>query len=281
MKKFLKAIISIAIVVALVLGVSYLVTKNKDSEFLFTKLEAKQQESSVRTAYSEEGFENLVSYIQANPNKFDDTVNSAVAENGELTLLRKVYASCDTTYDYFTQMLAITFHSNNSAQNSILSNYDKLVKQIQTHKNSLHQATIIIQNASSFNKVDFKVVFDEFLSDYSKSVQIYSTLCNDISQYILKNAFNGFTTNYEFVIYTICAKTNLFACENHNLLEQNKLMQDNVDYYLVARANSAVNAFLQIDDIDDFIKSEDKVQFIQSKENKSPYQELNNLFREV
>lgn len=281
MKKFLKTIISIAIVVALILGVSYFVSKNKSGEAFYAKLETKQTNNSIKKESSEDGFDSLISYIKNNNSKFDDTVTQATAEGGELSLLRKIYASCDQNFEYFTNMLSLATQNNSSEQKAILSSYDKLVEQIKVHQASLNNATKMTQSASSFNKVDFKLAFNTFLDDYSKSVEIYSSLCNDMAKYVYKNVYNNFTTDYNFVLNTICVKMNEFTSKNHNLLSQNKLMHDNLDYYSAAPNYAIVNAFLEIDDIDEFFKSEDKGEFIQSKENKSPYQELNNFFREV
>lgn len=278
MKKFLKTVISIAIVVGLILGVSYFVSKNKGGEALYSKLEVKQTNNSVKKESSEQGLDSLIAYINANQSKFDDTVKETVIDGGTLSLLRTIYASCDQNFEYFKNMLALT---NNSSQNSILASYDKLVEQIKVHQSSLQNAYKMTQSASSFHKVDFKIAFNTFLDDYSKSVEIYASLCNEMAKYVYKNVYNNFTTDYNFVLNTLCAKMNEFTSLNHNLLSQNKLMHDNLDYYSVAPNYAIVNAFLEIDDLDNFLKSEDKGEFIKSKENKSPYQELNNFFREV
>ena len=283
MKKFLKIFITLLVVVALVFGIRFLVNRGKGNDYLYVQLNNRQQNNNVKKDACEENFDELITFVQdsSNQSKIDDTVKTIMAENGEFDLLKKIYANCDTNYDYFSNLLALSQTSNSKAQSKILSCYDSLVKQIEKHQKSLSTVIRLTQNSAVLNKVDFKASFNKFFNDYSKSVELYGDLVEQMSRYVLENAYNGLNTNYTFVINTICAKMDKFASANHNLLTQANTLLLTRDELLSAPNYEFVNDYLAVSDIDDFLKCEDKATFISNKSEKDrgSYQGLNNLFR--
>lgn len=285
MKKFLKIFITLLVVVALVFGIRFLVNKDKGNSYLYVQLTNRQKNNSVKKHASEQNFDELLNFVKDanNEAKIDDSVKTIMEDNGEFALLRNVYENCDVTFDYFSNLLALSQNSNAKFQSKILSCYDSLVKQIGIHKNSLSAVIKLTENSSVLNKADFKASFNTFFDDYSKSVKLYGELVEQLSRYVLENVYDGMNTNYTFVINTICAKMDKFASENHNLLTQANTLLNSRDDLLNNPSYDFVNDYLAVDDVDDFLKCEDKAEFIsgKSESDRGPYQGLNNLFREA
>lgn len=285
MKKFLKVFITLLVVVALVFGIRFLINKDKGNTYLYTQLSNRQKSNSVKKQTSEQNFDELLNFVKDanNQAKIDDSVKNIMEDNGEFALLRNVYENCDVTLDYFSNLLALSQESNSRAQSKILSCYDSLVKQIGVHKKSLSSVMKLTENSSVLNKADFKASFNTFFQDYSKSVKLYGELVEQLSRYVLENVYDGMNTNYTFVINTICAKMDKFASANHNLLTQTNTLLNSRDELLNNPNYDFVNDYLAVSDVDDFLKSEDKAEFISAKNEKDrgSYQGLNNLFREA
>lgn len=284
MKKFLRILITLVVIVGIVFGIRFLVGQNRADDYLYVSLTQKQEKNEIRRTVGENNLSELLAFINDSTYsvKIDDSIKASVSADGKLTCLRRIYFDCDTNYNEFMNYLCLDKNGDKSKQDSLLSLYDQVVKQIKVQQDALTRAYNSTQNPESLNKADFKGAFDKFVNEYKKTVNLYSRLCEELKTYILNGVYNGFNANFRFVVFEISTKMNLFASENDNLLVEAKNLAENKLDIIIDEDYSVVNSYLGMSDANAFLMSEDKQAYIESKgENSQMYVTFNKIFKEV
>lgn len=266
MKKFLKIIITVAIIVGIVFGVRYLVGQNRTEDYLFTTLTTKKEKDSINKASGENNLSAVLSFINNtdNSSKVDERVKLSILDGGRLDCLQTIYEECDENFNYYFNLLCLDKGGNKSGQDKILNYYDQIVEQIKEQQSALNRVYTMTTKTSTLNKADFKGAFDKFVNQYAQTVKLYANMCESLRTYILNGIYNGINVEKQFVYNEISTKMNVFALDNEELLVRAKTIID------AKQSNSMpivyINFYQQLDDFDEFIKSENINAFIETKE---------------
>lgn len=275
MKKFLRIIITLAIIVGVVFGVSYLVKQNRTEDYLFTTLATKKDSDTIVKTSGENNLNKVIEFINNtdNKNKVDDTVKTSVADGGRLDCLQTIYEKCDENFNYYFNLLCLDKSGNNAGQDQILNYYDQIVEQIKVQQSALNRVYTMTTKTSTLNKADFKGAFNKFVNQYAQTVKLYANMCESLRTYILNGIYNGINVEKEFVYNEISTKMNVFALDNEELLVRAKTLIEkkhystNDDYEYWIR-----NKYKQLDEFDEYMKAEDEDTFLKDKENATIYQ---------
>lgn len=275
MKKFLRIIITLAIIVGVVFGVSYLVKQNRTEDYLFTTLATKKDSDTIVKTSGENNLNKVIEFINNtdNANKVDDTVKISVADGGRLDCLQTIYEKCDENFNYYFNLLCLDKSGNNAGQDQILNYYDQIVEQIKVQQSALNRVYTMTTKTSTLNKADFKGAFNKFVNQYAQTVKLYANMCESLRTYILNGIYNGINVEKEFVYNEISTKMNVFALDNEELLVRAKTLIEkkhystNDDYEYWIR-----NKYKQLDEFDEYMKAEDEDTFLKDKENATIYQ---------
>lgn len=279
MKKFLRIIITLAIIVGVVFGVSYLVKQNRTEDYLFTTLATKKDSDTIVKTSGENNLNKVIEFINNtdNKNKVDDTVKTSVADGGRLDCLQTIYEKCDENFNYYFNLLCLDKSGNNAGQDQILNYYDQIVEQIKVQQSALNRVYTMTTKTSTLNKADFKGAFNKFVNQYAQTVKLYANMCESLRTYILNGIYNGINVEKEFVYNEISTKMNVFALDNEELLVRAKTLIEkehystNDDYEYWIR-----NKYKQLDEFDEYmkeyVKDGEESTFLKDKENATVYQ---------
>lgn len=274
MKKFLRIIITLAIIVGIVFGVSYLVKQNRTEDYLFTTLATKKDSDTIVKTSGENNLDKVVEFINNtnNDSKVDGSIKTSVADGGRLNCLQTIYKKCDENFNYYFNLLCLDKSGNNAGQDQILNYYDQIVEQIKAQQTALNRVyNMTTKTSTLINKADFKGAFNKFVNQYAQTVKLYANMCESLRTYILNGIYNGINVEKEFVFNEISTKMNVFALDNEVLLVRAKTLiekshSDTDDEY------SIINKYKQLDEFDEYMKAEDESAFLEDKENATIYQ---------
>lgn len=279
MKKFLRIIITLAIIVGIVFGVSYLVKQNRTEDYLFTTLATKKDSDTIVKTSGENNLNKVIEFINNTDNekKVDESVKTSVADGGRLDCLQTIYDKCDDNFNYYFNLLCLDKSGNNAGQDQILNYYDQIVEQIKVQQTALNRVYNMTTNTDTLNKADFKGAFNKFVNQYAQTVKLYANMCESLRTYILNGIYNGINVEKEFVYNEISTKMNVFALDNEKLLVRAKTLIEkkhystNEDYEYWIR-----NKYKQLDEFDEYmkeyVKDGEESTFLKDKENATVYQ---------
>lgn len=279
MKKFLRIIITLAIIVGIVFGVSYLVKQNRAEDYLFTTLATKKDSDTIVKTSGENNLNKVIEFInnKDNEDKVDESVAKSVADGGRLDCLQTIYEKCDENFNYYFNLLCLDKSGNNAGQDQILNYYDQIVEQIKVQQTALNRVYTMTTKTSTLNKADFKGAFNKFVNQYAQTVKLYANMCESLRTYILNGIYNGINVEKEFVYNEISTKMNVFALDNEKLLVRAKTLIEkkhystNEDYEYWIR-----NKYKQLDEFDEYmkeyVKDGEESTFLKDKENATVYQ---------
>ena len=284
MKKFLKFVITIAIIIGIVFGIKYLV-ENKDSgKYTYAKLTSGKAIEKISKSNIESGLDKFDNYLKDESKKgyVPESVKSSCAENGEFYNLRLLIEKEQSIFVYFYHKSALVTKQTKDLEKNAVSSFEEVVKQIDVLKQSVLSLTDnYLEIVAEPNSHDFESCFNDMVTEYKKVVESISKLNYDMDKIVLQDYFAGNKVDLGYaqmdistqIIYaytqTKSGEKIDFAKINEPLARKNAL-----NSLSKQEQQKFIMAYSDIDNLMGFIQSGDKAAFVKDLANRASYEEI-------
>ena len=264
MKVFLRILITVAVVIAIVLGVRALVgDSNRTEAYVFENLSWKTECSSAGINQNLNGF---YEYKENNPDQFGaggvyEELNTTLIE-GQYVKIDGLYQKAEALFIELKNQSALAREVSKSAQNDVIDSYEDFLKAVENEKAACESLKKLFNATPVPNADDLTDVFGDVVSAYENALNSLVAVNDNLRIYVLKEVYSNKLTSFESIKTSLKVQMMNAYSQNKNLESDMNLLFDNLDLLDDVSKQELLISYSNIESIVEFLKAENKATYV-------------------